>query len=195
VVEEDAYPLELVRYLHLNPLRAKVVPDLHALGRYPWTGHSALLGAVPRAWQDTQTILAQFGPTTRRARRAYRTFVAASVPHGRRPDLQGGGLIRSIGGWAAVAALRRGREAYEGDERILGSLAFVEATRTTLSGATALPLHRLPLAALLAAVATATGVTAEALAGPGRARRLTRARAGVGRAGGRWRRHSGSPIG
>ena len=47
VVEEEPYLLEMVRYLHLNPLRAKVVPDLRALGRYPWTGHSALVGRSP----------------------------------------------------------------------------------------------------------------------------------------------------
>jgi hypothetical protein len=61
VVEEEAYPLELVRYLHLNPVRAKVLPDLRALDRYPWTGHSGLLGTIPRPWQETAMILAQFG--------------------------------------------------------------------------------------------------------------------------------------
>ena len=111
VVEAEAYLLELVRYLHLNPLRAKVLPDLRALDRFPWTGHSALLGTVPRPWQDTATILRQFGPTRRRAMPAYRTFVAAGIPHGRRAELQGGGLLRSQSGWAAVTALRRGREA------------------------------------------------------------------------------------
>src|SRR3972149_11977881 len=60
VVEEDAYLWELVRYLHLNPLRAQVVPDLRTLDRYPWTGHSALLGTVPRPWQATQTALPPF---------------------------------------------------------------------------------------------------------------------------------------
>ena len=39
VVEEEPYLLELVRYLHLNPLRAKILSDLRALDRYPWTGH------------------------------------------------------------------------------------------------------------------------------------------------------------
>jgi hypothetical protein len=47
VVEADPYLLERVRYLHLNPLRATGVADLRALDRYPWTGHSALLGQVP----------------------------------------------------------------------------------------------------------------------------------------------------
>jgi putative transposase len=42
--EEDVYLKELVRYIHLNPLRAKVVKDLKALKKYRWCGHSALLG-------------------------------------------------------------------------------------------------------------------------------------------------------
>ena len=44
VCEEDPYLLELIRYIHLNPLRAKLVEDLNALDKYPWTGHSVLLG-------------------------------------------------------------------------------------------------------------------------------------------------------
>ena len=36
--------LELIRYIHLNPLRANLVEDLKALDKYPWTGHSAILG-------------------------------------------------------------------------------------------------------------------------------------------------------
>jgi len=58
VVEEEPHLLELVRYLRLNPLRAKVVPDLRAFDRYPWTGHSAVLGTVPQPWPDTRTALA-----------------------------------------------------------------------------------------------------------------------------------------
>jgi REP element-mobilizing transposase RayT len=114
LVEADAYLRELVRYLHLNPLRAQVVATLRALDRSPWTGHSALLGTVPRPWQDTRTILTQFGAPPARARRAYRAFLAAGIPQGRRPELQGGGLLRSLGGWAGLTALQRGREAYLG---------------------------------------------------------------------------------
>ena len=72
------------RYIHLNPLGAQVVADLRALERYPWTGHSALLGRLPRPWQETTTILAHFGRTGARGRRAYRAFVAAGLPLGRR---------------------------------------------------------------------------------------------------------------
>ena len=44
VCEEDPYLLELIRYIHLNPLRARLVQDLKELDKYPWTGHSAILG-------------------------------------------------------------------------------------------------------------------------------------------------------
>src|SRR3989338_9503404 len=67
VVEEEPYLLELTRYIHLNPLRAKVVPDLGALERYPWGGHSALLGHVPRSWHALDDVLGQFAGTRREA--------------------------------------------------------------------------------------------------------------------------------
>jgi len=44
ICQEDPYLLELIRYIHLNPLRAKLVQDLKELDKYPWTGHSAILG-------------------------------------------------------------------------------------------------------------------------------------------------------
>ena len=126
LVDEEAYLLELVRYIHLNPLRAGVVRSLAALARYPWSGHSALLGHVDRPWQTTAEVLGRFGAARRTAGRQYREFLAGGVAQGRRPELQGGGLRRSAGGWHAVAALRRGRERWAADERILGSGAFVE---------------------------------------------------------------------
>ena len=129
VVEEEPYLLELVRYLHLNPIRAEVVADLRTLGHYSYTGHAALVGSVPRPWQATGDVLARFARDIRRARYQYRAFVAEGISLGRRPELQGGGLVRSLGGWEAVQELRRGREAYTGDERILGSSDFVEDVR------------------------------------------------------------------
>jgi REP element-mobilizing transposase RayT len=179
VVEEDPYLLELVRYLHLNPLRAQVVKDFRTLARYPWTGHSALLGTVPRPWQETRTILTQFGPTPARARRAYRAFVAAGIPQGRRPELQGGGLRRSLGGWQAVAALRRGREAYVADERVLGAPAFVEALRRAAPVPAPGPRRPPALLPVLHAAAAALDLPPAALAGAGRGSRVARAREGA----------------
>jgi hypothetical protein len=125
-VEEEPYLLELVRYLHLNPLRAGLVPDFRALERYPWCGHAGLLGHQPPPWLGRAAVLAWFAPTERAAVRAYRTFLREGVPQGRRPELVGGGLIRSLGGWAAVQAVRQRGDRVVADARILGTDAFVE---------------------------------------------------------------------
>lgn len=126
VVEEEPYLLELTRYIHLNPLRAGLVRDLPTLDRYPWAGHSVLLGQARQPWQAVDTILGQFGRRVGEARRRYRQFVAEGVRQGRRPDLMGGGLRRSAGGWEGLFMLRRGRERWTFDERVLGSGPFVE---------------------------------------------------------------------
>ncbi len=127
LVEREPYFLELVRYIHLNPVRAGLVPDLGALDRHPWTGHAALMGLADRPWQDRQTVLAEFGPEPGDAVGRYREFVAAGLPQGRRDELSGGGLVRSSGGACFVAGGEgRGRERWAWDERVLGSGPFVE---------------------------------------------------------------------
>jgi REP element-mobilizing transposase RayT len=126
VCEEEAYLLELTRYIHLNPLRGGVVADLPKLKEYPWSGHSVLMGKVGRDWQDTEAILSFFNPKLQKAQAEYESFVAAGVPMGRRPDLVGGGLIRSAGGWSQVLSLRRHELRMASDERILGSGEFIE---------------------------------------------------------------------
>jgi putative transposase len=127
LVEEDPYFFQLVRYVHLNPLRAGVVQDLSELDGWPWSGHAPLLGRLAHPWQDTAFVLGQFGRSAQAARRAYREFVAAGINEGRRPELTGGGLIRSLGGRASVALLQKDREPWAYDERVLGSSEFVEA--------------------------------------------------------------------
>jgi len=124
--EEDPYLLELVRYIHLNPLRAKVVADLRELGSYPYSGHSALMGKSVRAWQEIEYVLGCFGKRVSAARRGYLAYVEAGVSQGRRDDLVGGGLIRSLGGWGEVRRERgKARDRIKGDERILGGSDFV----------------------------------------------------------------------
>ncbi len=181
VVEEEPYFLELVRYLHLNPLRARVVADLRALDRYSWSGHGALVGRRPHPWQDTRAVWARFAATARAAQARYRAFVAEGIPQGRRPDLQGGGLRRSLGGWEAVRALRRGREAYRADERILGGTDFVERLlREAERGLPRLGKGKdFTLEALRRQVCRAVGVRPEALAGGGRQMVFAAARAGI----------------
>ena len=124
--QEDAYLLELVRYIHLNPLRAKLVSDVAELDGYRFCGHSVLMGKCESDWQDAEYVLRQFGRRLGLSRKRYREFVQQGIELGRRPELVGGGLVRSLGGWKTVKALRGGGERVKGDERILGDGDFVE---------------------------------------------------------------------
>jgi len=171
ICEEDPYLLELIRYIHLNPLRAKLVQDLKELDKYPWTGHSTILGRrknpllpEPRsnksfsaegglsfslssgkgkkqqrnpdnpvnpvknkslAEKTIEDVLLHFGETHKVARRRYRQFVKNGIEQGKRPELQGGGLVRSAGGNKAGLLGRKNEEREKGDARILGSGDFV----------------------------------------------------------------------
>jgi len=124
--QEDIYLKELVRYIHLNPLRAGLVADMKALDKYLWCGHSTIMGKREKGWQNIDYVLGFFSDNKIEARRQYRSFVRKGIADGKRPDLTGGGLIRSSGGWQQVKALRKTGIRLKGDERILGDSDFVE---------------------------------------------------------------------
>jgi REP element-mobilizing transposase RayT len=125
--QKDTYLLELVRYIHLNPLRSGLVNSLKQLDRYKYCGHTFLMGKGKNDWQDIDKVLMLFGKRASSARKHYREFVAQGVAMARRPDLTGGGLIRSTGGWKALDHFRRLGIHIKGDERILGDSDFVES--------------------------------------------------------------------
>jgi hypothetical protein len=125
VCQEDAYLKELVRYIHLNPIRSGIVSGIEQLDPYPYCGHSTLIGKVIRPWQDAAYVLGAFGTKVVNAKNAYLDFMEEGIAKGRREDLIGGGLIRSIGGWAEVKKMKR-HEHVMSDERILGDSTFVE---------------------------------------------------------------------
>lgn len=180
VCEAEAFLLELTRYIHLNPLRAGLVPTLGRLRDYPWTGHAALMGRVPRGWQDAEAILGRFGRRLTGARQRYEAFVRDGVARGRRPDLVGGGLVRSAGGWSQVLSLRRRGERTIADERILGGGDFAETllaeaaerTRQTLR----LARKAADLGALAREVTRREGVTETELRSGSRRRAVSKAR-------------------
>jgi REP element-mobilizing transposase RayT/predicted HTH domain antitoxin len=126
VCDEDVYFRELVRYIHLNPLRAQLVKNLSELDRYPWCGHSAVIGRTKYGWQDRDYVLSWFGKKEKEARRSYRKYLEEGMTQGSRPELVGGGMVRSYGGWSAVLPLRKSEDKITGDQRILGTGDFVE---------------------------------------------------------------------
>jgi len=84
------------------------------------------MGRVKREWQDTDTVLAYFGKRRKKAIVHYEDFIKQGIEAGSRPELVGGGLIRSLGGWSQVLSLRRVGSKVFSDERILGSSEFVK---------------------------------------------------------------------
>ncbi len=100
--QSDRYLSELVRYIHLNPVRAKMVvrPE-----EYQYSGHRAYLGLEPAGIVDVDPVLRHFGVKKEVAREKYRQFVAAGMKYGHREEF------------------------YAADEgRILGTEEFVDAT-------------------------------------------------------------------
>jgi len=124
--QEDTYLLELVRYIHLNPIRARLVTDIKALDKYPFCGHAVIMGKKKKEWQDDAYVLKLFDKKRPTARRRYKIFVQKGIQEGKRPELTGGGLIRSSGGWSVIKSLRRANIHFKSDERVLGDSDFVE---------------------------------------------------------------------
>ena len=81
----------------VNPFRAKLIKDFGLLRKYPYSGHSVLMGKVKNDWQDIEWVLRLFDERIGVARRRYHEFVRKGISLGRRKDLTGGGLIRSMG--------------------------------------------------------------------------------------------------
>jgi putative transposase len=124
--QEDSYLLELVRYIHLNPVRAGLVREYKELSGYPYCGHGAIMGRRKIKWQDMDYVLGLFGNKESGARGEYGRFVRNGIEQGSRPDLTGGGLLRSHGGWTGVKLLRETGNCQKSDERILGDGQFVK---------------------------------------------------------------------
>lgn len=169
VCEEDPYLLELVRYIHLNPLRARLVKTISELDYYPWSGHAVIIGNLQMDGQAVEEVLSRFGKGKNSAIKKYGHFVEEGADQGRRNDLVGGGLRRSQGNAGEVRRI----ECY--DDRILGSGEFVEYLRNDKN------LHdklakSIPLDSLIEHVAQYFGLEPDTLKRCGRLPQIVKAR-------------------
>jgi hypothetical protein len=150
------------------------------LGRYYYCGHGVILGHFKNDWQDTEYVLNLFGEDTRSGRRGYSEFIRKAVDQGRRPELAGGGLLRSQGGWTGVKALRKSGDYQKGDERILGDGDFVMSVLSkaneSMSREYQLKARGYDLKDLIERVAGVTGITADEIIRSGRRRKTSCAR-------------------
>jgi putative transposase len=169
VCEEEPYLLELVRYIHLNPLRARLVKTMDELDYYPWSVHAVIMGNLQMESQAVEEVLRCFAKRKNSAIKKYRLFVEDGADQGHRNELVGGGLRRSQGN----AEEGRRIECY--DDRILGSGEFVEYLRSDKK------LHdklakSIPLDSLIERVAQYLGLEPDTLKRSGRLPQVVEAR-------------------
>lgn len=130
--DKDAYLLELVRYIHLNPVRAKIVGSPE---KYLWTSHLSYLGKLKGGLVDVDFLLGQFGESRYSARRGYAQFVSE--------DLQAGHQEK----YYKVKDQR-----YLGEEDFIGR---IEAEKKDTGNV----LHDIPIEVIAGEVCRVTGMT------------------------------------
>ena len=82
--DKESYLLELIRYLHLNPVRSKIVDDP---GNYAWSSHGAYLKGEAKSWIAVDEVLLHWGKGRAQAIAGYRRFVLDGITDGHRDDL------------------------------------------------------------------------------------------------------------
>jgi REP element-mobilizing transposase RayT len=87
LIDADSYLLELIRYLHLNPVRAGITESVED---YPWSSYRAYLGAEKLPWLTTDWVLAQFSSRQRTARNKFEAFIREGYGEGRREEFYRG---------------------------------------------------------------------------------------------------------
>ena len=151
-IDAESYLLQLVRYIHLNPVRAGLVKDPIA---YRWSGHRAYLGKEKLTWLTTDWVMGQFDRQAAVARRRYYDFVRQGLGEGHRVEFHHG----------------------DADARILGDDQFVEK----LLGRSANRLADLEsLDGVIKRVCDGYGISEAELRRVGRSRRDSEARAMIG---------------
>ncbi len=118
VCQEEPYFLELIRYIHLNPIRAGLVSSVEHLKDYHFSGHSFLIGKRKAQWFDRLEVMGRFANTEAKANQAYVAFLNDGLNI--KIDLTGGGLQRSL------SPADMSKKDYAFDDRILGEASCVE---------------------------------------------------------------------
>jgi hypothetical protein len=146
-------------------------------------------------WQDTKYVLSHFGGG-RKGLRNYLRFMEEGISLGRRSELVGGGLIRSLGGWAEVKALRVRGEKQAFDPRVLGDGDFVEGVwaRGGEKGSSGRNLKRADLASLAGRVCKGRGVSLEELRSGSRRHEVVEARGELARVAVMGQGYSGAEV-
>ena len=149
LIDADVYLLELVRYIHLNPVRASIVKTPKD---YQWSSHHAYLGEKNIGWLTTEWVLAQFSRNIKKSCRLYNDFINDGLSEGHREEFHCG----------------------KTDGRILGEDKFAEEA---LAGTEKKYIHPISIEQVIKTVSECYGLSTIELAIPDRRRQTAEARA------------------
>jgi REP element-mobilizing transposase RayT len=79
VTQDQGYIEELVRYIHLNPVRSGICKSIAELDVFAWSGHAVIVGRQRNDFQNINDILHRFGHASKDAIREYRIFIGAGM--------------------------------------------------------------------------------------------------------------------
>jgi REP element-mobilizing transposase RayT len=157
--QSDQYLTELVRYIHLNPVRAKMVrrPE-----NYPYSSHRAYIGLEPEGIVDVDPVLRHFSPKKKVAKKRFEQHVKAGMKLGSQERF------------------------YATDRGILGGEEFVDSMIHRIGDhdvfaaagrrKDAMTPKRCDMPALLAAVQDEFELTQEDICGPGKVSKAVEAK-------------------
>ena len=134
LVQAENYLLKLVRYIHLNPLKAGLVRDYKMLDRYLWTGHSGLIHPGYYPWQETAKVLNTFSGNKTNKIKKYAQFIEEPeeiIYQDGRFD-EGSFLLGANGLLSLDRAEEEGLRGYS-QYRILGDLDFARRVCNTVN--------------------------------------------------------------
>jgi REP element-mobilizing transposase RayT len=169
VCDNDPYLLELVRYIHLNPVRAGMVGDLETLAAFPWCGHSELLGRSSMPVIRVDEVLTLFSSQRKAAQKNYESFITDGLHARPMIKLSSGGRRSSKALDPSIA------EDAVFDDRILGGGQFVEQVLNASN--TVQNNHRMPFTELVQRVANCLQIAPATLSAPSKERSIVRAKA------------------
>jgi len=149
LVEADSYLLQLIAYIHLNPVRAGIADSPE---QFRWSSHRAYLGTEAIPWLSSDYALATLSPQGPQSRKLYAELVQNEAPKGHRKEFHGTGSL---------------------DTRILGQDDFL---LETLQNANQAPLHRPGLKDIIQVICEHFSCAPEELCSPGQSRQLSRIR-------------------
>lgn len=152
LVDVDSYYLDLIRDIHLLPVRLGFVTQPE---QSPWTSHRAYLSELPHPWLHTELALRQLHWQPQRAREIYKDFIAAGLGAANDPSLYVG---------------HRDDPRVLGDDRFLATLQW--RSPSSFESAPSPPT----LATIVAEICADLGISADDLRSVRQNRLLSRAR-------------------